>query len=71
MTILQIVLYGFKMRSSTCFEENMNYKSYNKVPRKMFGPKRDEIGEKQRILYNKELHDMQKAPSILTVVKCD
>jgi hypothetical protein len=59
------------MRSPTFFEENMNYKSYNKVPRNMFGPKRDEISKKQRILYNKELCDMQKTPFVLTVVKCD
>jgi hypothetical protein len=33
------------MKSPTFFEENMNYMSYNKVPRNMFGPKREEISK--------------------------
>lgn len=41
----KVVLFGFKTRSPTLFEENMNYKSYNKVPRNMFQPKRDEISK--------------------------
>jgi hypothetical protein len=36
----------------------------NRVLRRIFGPKRDVMGE-WRKLYNKELHDLYSSPSII------
>ena len=37
----------------------------NKVLRKIFGPKRDEITEKWRKLHNTELHALYSSPNII------
>jgi hypothetical protein len=38
----------------------------NRVLRRIFGPKRDEVMGEWRKLHNKELHDLYSSPSILT-----
>jgi hypothetical protein len=41
----------------------------NRVQRRIFGPKRDEVTGKWRKLHNKELHDLYSSPSIIFIIK--
>jgi hypothetical protein len=41
----------------------------NKVLRRIFGPKRDEVTGKWRRLHNKELYALYSSPSIIRVMK--
>ena len=41
----------------------------NRVMRRVFGPKRDEVTEEWRILHNEELNDLYSSHNIVQVVK--
>jgi hypothetical protein len=41
----------------------------NKVLKRIFGPKRDEVTGELRKLHNEELHDLYSAPSIIRIMK--
>jgi hypothetical protein len=41
----------------------------NRVLRKMFGPKRDEVGGEWRKLHNGELHNLYSSPDIIRQIK--
>jgi hypothetical protein len=41
----------------------------NRVLRKIFGPKRDEVTREWRKLHNEELHDLYSLPSIIRIIK--
>jgi hypothetical protein len=41
----------------------------NRVLRKIFGPKRDEVTGDWRKLHNEELHDLYSSPNIIRMVK--
>jgi hypothetical protein len=41
----------------------------NKVLRRIFGPKRDEVTGEWRRLHNKELYDLYSSPDIIRVIK--
>jgi hypothetical protein len=41
----------------------------NRVLRRIFGPKRDEVTEGWRKLHNEELHGLYSLPSIVRVIK--
>jgi hypothetical protein len=41
----------------------------NRVLRRIFGPKRDEVTGGWRKLYNEELHDLYASPSIIRMIK--
>jgi hypothetical protein len=41
----------------------------NKVLRRIFGPRRDEVKEDWRKLHNEELHNLYSSPSIIKMVK--
>jgi hypothetical protein len=41
----------------------------NKVLRRIFGPKRDEVTGGWRKLHNEELHDLYYSPSIIRTIK--
>jgi hypothetical protein len=41
----------------------------NRVLRRIFGPKRDEVTGEYRNLHNKELYDLYSLPSIIRIIK--
>jgi thiosulfate reductase cytochrome b subunit len=41
----------------------------NRVLRRIFGPKRDEVTEEWRKLHNEELHNLYSSPDIIRQVK--
>jgi hypothetical protein len=41
----------------------------NRVLRRIFGPKRDEVTGELRKLHNKELRDLYSSPSIIRIIK--
>ena len=42
----------------------------NRVARRIFGPKRDEVTGKWRKLHNEELNNLYCSPSIIWVIMC-
>jgi hypothetical protein len=42
----------------------------NRVLRRIFGPKRDEVMGEWRKLHNEELRDLYSSPCIITIIKC-
>jgi hypothetical protein len=43
----------------------------NRVLRRIFGPKRDEVTGGCRKLHNEELHNLYSSPSIIRIIKKD
>jgi hypothetical protein len=41
----------------------------NRVLRRVFGPKRDEVTGEWRKLHKEELHDLYSSPSIIRIIK--
>jgi hypothetical protein len=41
----------------------------NRVLRRIFGPKRDEVTGEWRKLHNEELHELYSSPSIIRIIK--
>jgi hypothetical protein len=68
-TILSVVLYGCETLSVTLREEHRLRVFENKVLRKIFGPKRDEVTRGWRKLHNEELHCLYSSPGIVRVIK--
>jgi hypothetical protein len=69
MIILPVVLYGCETWSLTLKEENRLRVFENRVLRRIFGPKRDEVTGEWRKLHYKELHDLYSSPSIIRIIK--
>jgi len=67
--ILPVVLYGCETWSLTLREERRLRVCENRVLRKVFGPKRDEVTGEWRKLHNEELNDLYSVPNIVRVVK--
>jgi hypothetical protein len=67
--ILPVVLCGCESWSLTLREECRLRVFENKVLRRIFGPKRDEVTGEWRRLHNKELHALYSSPSIILVTK--
>ena len=63
--ILLLVLYGCETWSLTLREEHRLRMFENKVLRKLFGAKRDEITGDWRKLHNAELHALYSSPNII------
>jgi hypothetical protein len=67
--ILQVVLYGCGTFSLTLREEHRLRVFENRVLRRIFGPKRDEVTGEWRKLHNEELHNLYSSPDIIRQVK--
>ena len=67
--ILPFVLYGCETWSLTMREEYRLRVLENRVLRRIFGPKRDEVTGEWRKLRNEELGDLYCSPSIVQVIK--
>ena len=67
--ILPVVLYGYETWSLTLREERRLRMFENRVLRRVFGPKRDEVTGEWRKLHNEELSDLCPLPNIVRVVK--
>jgi hypothetical protein len=64
-----VVLYGCETWSLTLREEHGLRVFQNKVLRRIFGPKRDEVTEEWRQLHNEEPRDFYSSPSIIRLMK--
>jgi len=67
--ILPVVLYGCETWSLKLREERRLRVFENRVLRRIFGSKRDEVREDWRKLHNEELNDLYCAPNIVGVTK--
>ncbi|KAJ4425795.1 hypothetical protein ANN_27420 [Periplaneta americana] len=67
--ILPVVLYGCETWTLTLREEQRLRVFENKVLRKIFGAKRDEVTGKWRKLHNTELHALYSSPDIIRNIK--
>jgi hypothetical protein len=64
-----MVLYGCETWSLTLREEHRLRVFENRVLRKIFGLKRDEVKGERRKLHNEELYDLYSSPSIIRIIK--
>jgi len=67
--ILPVVLYGCETWLLTLKEERRLRVFENRVLKRVFGPKRDEVIGEWRKLHNEELNDLYSLPNIVRVVK--
>jgi hypothetical protein len=67
--ILPVVLYVCETWSLTLREEHRLRVFENRVLRRIFGSKRDEVKGEWRRLHNEELNDLYSSPNIIRVIK--
>jgi hypothetical protein len=67
--ILPVVLYGCETWSLILREERRLKVFENRVLRRVFGPKRDEVTGEWRNLHNEELNNLYSLPNVVQVVK--
>ena len=67
--IFPVVLYGCETWSLTWREERRLRVFENRVLRRIFGPKRDEVTGEWRKLHNEELNDLYCSSNIVRVIK--
>jgi hypothetical protein len=67
--ILPVVVYGCETWSLTLREEHRLKVFENRVLRRIFGPKRDEVTGEWRRLHNEELNNLYSSPNIIQVIK--
>jgi hypothetical protein len=67
--ILPVVLFGLETWSPTLREEHRLRVFENRMLRRTFGPKRDEVTGRRRKLHNEELYDLYCSPSIIRMIK--
>jgi hypothetical protein len=63
-----VVLYGCKNWSLTLRQEQRLRVFENRVLRRVFGPKRDEVTGECKKLHNEELRDLYSSPSITIII---
>jgi hypothetical protein len=69
LRILPVVLYGCEAWSLTLKEERRVKVIDNRVLRRVFGPKWDEVTCEWRKLHNEELNNLYSLPNIVRMVK--
>jgi hypothetical protein len=67
--ILPVVLYGCEPWSLKLREEHRLRVFENRVLRRIFGQKRDEVTGEWRKLHKNELHDLYSSPNIIRIIK--
>jgi hypothetical protein len=67
--ILPVIVYGCETWSLTLREEHWLRVFENRVLRRIFGQKRDEVTGGWRKLNNEKLHDLYYSPSIIRMIK--
>jgi hypothetical protein len=67
--IMPVVLYGCETWSLMLREEHRLRVFENRVLRRIFGPKRDEVRGIWRKLYSGELHNLYSSPDIIRQIK--
>jgi hypothetical protein len=67
--ILPVILYGCETWSLTLRVERRLGAFENRVLRRIFGPKRDEVTGEWRKLHNEELHILYSSPNIIRQIK--
>jgi hypothetical protein len=67
--ILPVVLYGCETWSLTLREEHGLMVFENRVLRRIFGPKSDEVTGEWRKLHNEELRDVYSSTSIIRIIE--
>jgi hypothetical protein len=66
---LPVVLYGCETWSLTLKEEHRLRVFENRVLRRVYGQKRDEVTGEWKKLHNEELGDLCSSPSIIRIIK--
>jgi hypothetical protein len=64
-----VVLYGCETWFPTLREGHNLRVSENRVLRRIFEPRRDEVTGEWRKLHNEELRDLYSSPSIIRIIK--
>jgi hypothetical protein len=64
ITNIEVGLWSLVLR-----EEHRLKAFENRVLRRIFGPKRDEVTRDWRKLHNEGLHNLSSSPSIITMIK--
>jgi hypothetical protein len=64
-----VVLHGCETWSLTLREEHKLKVFENRVLRRIFGPKRDEMVGSWRKLHNVEIHNLYSSPDIIRLIK--
>jgi len=64
-----VVLYGCENLSVTLRNKHRPRVFENRVLRRMFGPKKDEVTREQRELHNEKLNDLDSSLNIIQVNK--
>jgi hypothetical protein len=67
--ILPVVLYGCETWSLTLRQEHRLMVLENRVLRRIFGPKRDEVTGSWRKLHNEEPHNLYSSPNRIRMIK--
>jgi len=67
--ILPVALYGCETWSLTLRAERRLRVFENRVLRRIFGPKRDEVTGEWKTLHNEELNVLYSSPNIVRVIK--
>jgi hypothetical protein len=67
--ILPVFLYGCETWSLTLREERRLRFFENRVLKRIFGPKRDEVTGEWRKLHTEELNDLYSSTNLLRVIK--
>jgi hypothetical protein len=67
--ILPVVLYGCETWSLSLREEHRLRVFQDRVLRRIFGPKRDEVTGGWRKLHREELHNLYSSPGIIRTMK--